>query len=134
MFLGCGMMVVGPRRSDGRPRGKGYCGIGTMLRLPKWMSRAKKLNAASNDQSSERDPLYYADASSECSSEGLPEMIASFDPHEINRYEFLKRFRARRSHEKSLDKKARGRRSGAPSLESVVDEKFHDDSGTACKE
>ncbi len=119
-------MVVGPRRSDGGPRAKRFCGVGMMS--PKWMFQGKTLSVASNDQSSEKAPPSRADASSDCSREGLPEKIASLialcDLDEINPREFLKRFRARILHERFLEKGSRGRRSGAPSLESVVDEKL----------
>jgi hypothetical protein len=119
MFLGCGIMVVGPRRSDGRPRAKGFCGVGMEVWKPKWMSRRKTLNAASNDHSSydEVPPSY---ASGEGRFEDyMPGIVASY-PGEL-----LKRYQERRSRE---------RRSGAPSPESVVKEEYHEDNGTANKE
>jgi hypothetical protein len=27
MFLGCGIIVIRPRRSDSRPKAKGFCGV-----------------------------------------------------------------------------------------------------------
>jgi hypothetical protein len=124
MFLGCGIMVVGPRRSDGRPRAKGFCGVGMKFRKPKWISRRKTVNVASDGHSSydEVPPSY---ASSESGFEALPEIVASFDPDEFNPGELLKRYHERRS---------RGRRSGAPSPESVVEEEYHEASGTTNKE
>ena len=62
----------------------------------------------------------YTDTSEEGSLDGLPEALASFDPHEFNPSELLKRFRAARSRERS-----RERRSGAPSVESLREEKCH---------
>jgi hypothetical protein len=108
MFLGCGIMVVGPRRSDGRPRAKGFCGVGMKFWKPKWMSRRKTLNVASSDHSSsdEIPPSY---APGESGSEGLPEIVASY-PGEL-----LKRYQERRSRE---------RRSCAPSPESVAKEEY----------
>jgi hypothetical protein len=49
---------------------------------------------------------------------GLPEVLASFDPHEYALGEFLKRFRARRSRDGSYK-----RQLGAPLAESIVE--FH---------
>ena len=111
-------MAVGPRRSDGRPRAKGFCGVGMEVWKPKWMSRGKTLNAASGHHSSydEIPPSY---ASGESGFEGLPEIVASY-PGEL-----LKRYQERRSRE---------RRSCAPSPESVVKEEYHEYSGTANKE
>jgi hypothetical protein len=126
MFLGCGIMVVGPRRSDGRPRAKQYCGVGMMFRKPKWISRQKILNATSDNQPCTDKVLpSYTDASGKDRFDGLPELFASFDPHEWNPDELLKRFRERRSRE---------RRSNAPSPESAVEEKFHEGSESANKE
>ena len=118
-------MVVGLRRSDGRPRAKRYCGVGVMFRKPKWISRRKTLNSVSDDQSCSDDvPPSYTDTPSESEFEGLPELLASFDPHEWNPHELLKRFRERRSRE---------RRSNAPSPESTVEEKFPGESVTNIK-
>ena len=115
MFLGCGIMVVGPRRSDDRPRAKGFCGIGMEVWKPKWMSRRKTLNAASDDHSLLL-PRY---ASVEGGFEGLPAIVTSY-PGEL-----LKRYQERRYRE---------RRSGAPSPESVVEEEYYEDLGIAIKE
>jgi hypothetical protein len=35
MFLGCGIIVVRPRRSDSRLRAKGFCGVGIEVWKPK---------------------------------------------------------------------------------------------------
>ena len=113
-------MVVGLRRSDGRPRAKHYCGFGMMFRKPKWTSRRKTLNAVSNDQPCSDEALpSYADVPGGSRFDGLPELFASFDPHEWNPDELLKRFRERRSLERSRDI-----RSNAPSPESAVEEKL----------
>lgn len=88
------------------------------------------MNAVSDDQSySDEVPPSYADSPNESGFEGLPELFASFDPHEWNLDELLKRFRESRSCERS-----RERRSNVPSPESVVEEKFHEDIGTVNKE
>jgi hypothetical protein len=113
-------MVVGPRKSHSRPGAKAYCGVSMKLRRPRFMSRAKTLSAASDGHSSSEEllPSY-----TESSPDGLPEALASFDPHEFKPGELLKRFRARRSRDRS-----RERRSGAPSvesMESVIEEKSH---------
>jgi hypothetical protein len=114
MFLGCGIMAVGPRRSDGRPRAKGFCGVGMEVWKPKWMSRRKTLNAASDDHSS-----YDKDASDENGREDLPKIIASYPGELLKRYQ---------------DKRSRERRSGAPSPESVVEKEYYEDSVTTKKE
>lgn len=111
-------MFVGPRKSHGRPRAKGYSGVGIMLRRPRFMSHWKTSNTGSNGHSSSDELLpSYIDASEESSPDGLPEVLASFDPHEL-----LERFRARRSRDRS-----RERRSGALSVESVMEEKSHEE-------
>ena len=81
------------------------------------MSRRKTLNAVSDGHSfyDETPPSY---ASDEGRFEGLPEILASY-PGEL-----LKRYHERRS---------RGRRSGAPSPEPVVEE-YHEGSRTTNKE
>lgn len=116
-------MVVGPRRSNGRPRAKGFCGVRMNFRKPKWISRRKALRVPSGDHSSydEVPPSY---ASSESGFEGLPEIIASFNPDEFNPGDLLKRYHERRSRE---------RRSGAPSPDFVVEEEHHEGSGTTNK-
>jgi hypothetical protein len=112
---------VGPRKSNGRPRAKGYCGVGMMLRQPKFMSRGKTSSAVSDGHSSSDELIpIYIDTSEKSSLDGLPESLASFDPHKFKPGEFLKRFRARRYCDK-----ARETRSGAPSVESVIEEKTH---------
>ena len=50
-------------------------------------------------------------------------MVASFDPHEFNLGELVKRFRERRALKRSREK-----RSNALSPEPVIDEKFYKDS------
>ncbi len=119
MFLGCGIMVVGPRRSDGRPRAKGFCGVGMEVWKPKWMSRRKTLNAVSDDCPS-YDEVPPSHASGESGFEDyLPGIVASY-PGEL-----LKRYQERRS---------RGRQSGALLPESVAEEEHHEGSGTMNKE
>ena len=112
-------MVVGPRRSDGRPRAKGFCGVGMEVWKPKWMSRRKTLNAASDDCPSygEVPPSH---ASGESGFEDyLPEIVASYPGELLKRYQ---------------DKRSRERRSGAPSPESVVEKEYYEDSVTMKKE
>jgi len=123
MFLGCGIMAVGPRRSDGRPRAKGHCGVGVVFRKPKWMTRQKTSSVASDDHSSDDAPPGYINLSGERRFEGLPEMAASFDPHEFNLRELAKRFHERRALERSREK-----RSNAPSPEPMIEEKFYENS------
>jgi hypothetical protein len=94
------------------------------------MSRGKKSNARFDGHSSSDELLpSYIDTSEESSLDRLPETVASFDPHEFNPGELLKRFRARRSRDRS-----RERRSGAPSVESLLEEKRHGGSETVDKE
>jgi hypothetical protein len=116
-------MVVGPRRSDGRPRAKWHCGVGMMFRKPKWISRQKTSSAASDDHSSNDAPPSYSNPSGERSFEGLPEIVASFDPHEFDLGELVKRFRERRDLERSREK-----RSNAPSPGPAMEKKFDEDS------
>ena len=94
------------------------------------MSRGKTSSAVSDGYSSSDELLpIYIDTSEKISPDGLPESLASFDPQELKPGEFLKRFRARRSRDK-----ARERRSGAPSVESVMEEKSHEGSEAMDKE
>jgi hypothetical protein len=94
-------MVVGPRRSDGRPRGKGHFGVGVMVQRPKWMTHVEALNAASYVNSpTEEVPPSYAESDREINSRGLHNLITSFDPHEFDLHELLKRFLVKRSGEK----------------------------------
>jgi hypothetical protein len=62
------------------------------------------LSAASDDYSSDDAPPGYIDLSSERGFEGLPEIVASFDPHEFNLKELVKRFRERRALKRSREK------------------------------
>jgi len=106
-------MFVGPRKSYGRLRAKGYFVIGIMLRWPRFMSRGKTLNTGSDSYSSFNWLLpSYIDTSEESSLDGLPEALASFDLYKYSPGEFLKRFCARRSRDRS-----RERRSGASLVE-----------------
>jgi hypothetical protein len=85
------------------------------------MSRGKILKAASNGHSSSEE-LLPSCINSESSLNRLPSALTSFDPHEFNPGELLQRFRARRSRNRSHE-----RRSSAPSVESVepvMEEKF----------
>lgn len=113
MSLGCGIMVVGPRRSHNEPGARVFCGATMNLRWPRFLSRRKTLSAPHDGHSSSEELLpSYVDF--EGTSEGLPETLASFDPEKLKSGDFLQRYRARRFRDK-----ARERRSGAPSLESV---------------
>jgi hypothetical protein len=87
------------------------------------MSHGKTLNAGSDGHSSSNEPLpRYTDTSEESSPNGFPEALASFNPHDYNPGELLKQFRARRSRDRS-----RERRSGALLVESMVEEKSHEE-------
>ena len=116
-------MFIGPRKSHGRLRAKGYCSISIILRRPRFISRGKTSNAGSNGYSSSDEPLpRYTDMSEESSPDGFPEALASFDPYDYNPGELLKRFRTRRSRDRS-----RERRSGILLVESVVEEKSYEE-------
>ena len=78
------------------------------------------MSAASDDYSSDDAPLGYIDLSSERGFEGLPKMVASFDPYEFNLEELVKRFCERRALERSREKG-----SNALSLEPIIGEKFY---------
>jgi hypothetical protein len=118
MFLGCGIMVVGPRRSDGKPRAKGFCGVGMEVWKPKWMSRRKALNAPSNDYCYDEVPPSYVLGEGRFE-DYLPGIVALY-PGEL-----LKRYYERRSCK---------RRSSAPLPESVVEEEHYKGSGITNKE
>jgi hypothetical protein len=60
--------------------------------------------------------------SEESSPDRFPKALASFDPHDYNPGELLKRFRARRSCNRS-----RERRSSAPLMEFIMEEKSHEE-------
>ena len=64
--------------------------------------------------------LRYANTSEESSPDRFPEALASFDSHNYNLSELLKRFCARRSRDRS-----RERRSSALLVESIVEEKSY---------
>jgi hypothetical protein len=84
-----------------------------------------KMLSAAPDGHSFSEELLPSYTDSESSPDGLPEALASFDPHEFKPAELLKRFHARRSRDRS-----RERRSGAPSVESVesvMEEKSHEE-------
>ncbi|MAD85091.1 MAG: hypothetical protein CL912_19195 [Deltaproteobacteria bacterium] len=122
MFVGFGVMWVGPRRSDGNARTKRYCGAGWMFRRPKWgVSRGKKLSSATEDRSSDDNPPSYTDASTQSSFEGLPKIAAKFDPHDFDLGELVKQFRDERSRER-------------PERGSRASEMSHEGSGIANKE
>src|SRR5690348_6249731 len=102
MFVGFGVMWVGPRRSNGNARTKRYCGAGWMFRRPKWgVSRGKKLSSTTEDRSSDDNPPSYIDASTQSNFEGLPKIAVKFDPHDFNLRELVRRFRDERSRERS---------------------------------
>jgi hypothetical protein len=91
MFLGYSIIFIGPRKSHGRPRAKGYYDVGIILRRPRFISRGKTLNAGSDGHSSSNEPLpRYTNTSEESSPDGFPEALASFDPHDYNPGELLK--------------------------------------------
>jgi hypothetical protein len=85
------------------------------------MSCGKTLNARSDGYSSSDKPLLrYTNTSEESSPDGFPEALASFNPHNYNPSKLLKRFRAKRSRNRSCK-----RRSGALLVEFVVEEKSY---------
>ena len=112
MFLGCGIIVVGPRRSHGRPGAKGFCGVGMKFREPKWTFRRKTVCVVSDDHPS-RDEIPLTCASSESVFESLPEIVASFKPGQFSPHDLLRRYHERRDRE---------RRSSAPSPELIKEE------------
>jgi hypothetical protein len=134
MFVGCGIMIVGPERREDKPRGKGYIGIGFTVRRPKFMRRKETLKAISHNNSSS-DTLLPSntpkgsklDWQPEKLPELLPQILESFDPHDIDFKQLRERCQAIRAEK-------RGRRSGAPSPESEMDEKLYESSETVDKE
>ena len=88
------------------------------------MARGKILNAIPDGYlSSNKLLLSHINTSIESSPDGVPEVLVLFNPHEYNPGEFLKRFRARRTRDRSHE-----RRSSAllvELVESMVKEKFY---------
>jgi hypothetical protein len=123
IFLGCRLIAVGPRRSNGRPRAKGHYSVSIIFQKPKWISRQKILSRASNKHSSNNAPLDYISLLSEHRFEGLPKIAASFNPHEFNLGKLVKRFRKRRAVKRSHEKQ-----SNTLLPEAVIKEKFYKDS------
>jgi hypothetical protein len=119
MFLGYGIIVVGPRRSDSRPRAKGFYSISIEVWKPKWMSRRKTLNTVLDNCPScgEVPPNHISGESG--FEDYLPEIVALYSG------ELLERYQERRS---------RRRRSGTLLPESVAEEEYYKGSGTINKE
>jgi hypothetical protein len=85
------------------------------------MSREKTLNARFNGHSSSDKPLSrYINTFKESNLDRFLEALASFDPHDYNLNKLLKQFRAKRSRNRS-----RERRSGIPLMESIMEEKSY---------
>jgi hypothetical protein len=136
MFIGCGIMVVGPERREDKPRGKGYIGIGFTFQRPKFMRRKETLKATSDNNSSS-NTLHLSDVNTPKGSklewllkklpELLPQILESFDPHDID-------FKQIREQCQTIRAEKRGKRSGALSPESETDEKLYKSSETTDKE
>jgi hypothetical protein len=115
MFVGIGIMWVGPRRSDGRSRAKRYCGAGWMFRRPKL--GVSRTSIATEDRSSDDDPPRYidastndgppryVDASTQSSLENFLKIAARIDPHDFDLGELVKRFRDERSRIRSHERR-----------------------------
>ena len=93
MFVGCGIMIVGPERREDKPRGKGYISIGFTFRRLKFMRRKETLKAISYNNSSFGTLLpnnintpkgSKLDWLPEKLPELLPQIIESLDPHDID--------------------------------------------------
>jgi hypothetical protein len=120
-------MFVRPRKSNRRLRAKGYYRVSITFKRPRFMSHRKTANIICDGHSFINELfLSYTNTFKERSLNGLPKVLASFDPHEYALGEFLKRFRARRSRNGS-----RERQSGALLAESIVE--FHDKKTTNIK-
>jgi hypothetical protein len=130
MFVGCGIMIVGPERREDKPRGKGYIGIGFTFRRPKFMRRKEALKAISHNNSSSDTLLPSQGCKLDWLPEKLPELLPQvlelFDPHDIDFKQLRERCQAIRAE--------RGRRSDAPSPESEIDEKLYESIETVDKE
>ena len=82
MFLGLGIIAIGPRRSRNRLGAKALYNISIKLQLPRFISHKKKINIASNSYSSSKDLLLsYVNTKSNC--DGLPKVLVSFNPHKF---------------------------------------------------
>jgi hypothetical protein len=114
-------MFIRLRKSYDRPKAKVYYSVGIMLLQLRFMSRQKTLNTESDGYSSSNKLLpSYTDTFKESSPNKLPEVLVSFDPHKYNPSELLKRFRARRSCDRSYK-----RQSSALLVKSVIKEKSY---------
>jgi hypothetical protein len=121
MWLGCGIIFIGPRKSNRRLRAKGYYRVSVTFKRLRFIFHRKIANIVYDGHSFINELLLsYTNTFKERSLDGLPEVLALFDPHKYAPGEFLKRFRAKRSRDGS-----RERQSGALLAESIVE--FHDE-------
>jgi hypothetical protein len=139
MFVGCGIMIVGPERREDKPRGKRYCGIGITLQRPKFMRRKETLKAISHNNSSSDTLLSsYVNAPKlewlpeklpELLPELLPQILNSFEPHDFDFRQLGERYRAIKA-----EGRDGGRRLNALSVESKMDGKLYESTETVEKE
>jgi hypothetical protein len=124
MFLGYRVMFIGLRKSLGKLRAKGYVSISIIFQRPRFIAHRKTLNVIPNSYSSSNKLLLsHINTSAESSPNGVPEVLILFNLYKYNPGEFLKRFHARRTRDRS-----RKRRSSAllvELVESMVKEKFY---------
>ena len=124
MFLGYRVIFIRPRKSLSKLRAKGYISISIMFRQPRFIACKKILNAIPDSySSSDKLLLSYIDTSTKSSPDKVLEVLALFDLHKYNLSEFLKRFCAKRTRDKS-----RKRRSSAllvKLIKFIIKEKFY---------
>jgi hypothetical protein len=135
MFVGCGIMIVGPERREDKPRGKRYYGISVTLQRPTFMRRKETLKAISHKNTSSDTllPSYVNTPKLEWLPEKLPELLPqiliSFEPHDFDFKQLGERYRAIKA-----ENRDGGRRCDALSLQSKMDGKLYESIETVEKE
>jgi hypothetical protein len=95
MFIGFGLVIVGPKRHDGIPRLRKHFACTTTYQRPRWLSRRNK-----NDRGVGALPsALETQTVSNCEGgggggnlEALPEIFATFDPDEVDLHDLYTRF------------------------------------------
>lgn len=124
MFLGSKIIFIRPRKSQGKPKAKGYINISIIFRRRRFITHGKNLNVISDGHlSSDKFFSNYINISEKNSPDGVPKVLILLDLYEYNPGKFLKQFCAKKTRDKSYKK-----RSGIlliESVESVIKETFY---------
>jgi hypothetical protein len=117
MWLRYRIIFIKPRKSNRRLRAKGYYKVNITFKRLRFISYKKIANIIYNRHSFiNKLLLSYINTFKESSLNGLPKVLALFDLYKYALSEFLKRFRAKRSYNRSYK-----RQSGALLAESIIE-------------